>query len=199
MRGTFTLVVRLLVVIGVVVSAEACGPSAATERWEPVSPLRAHADADGASEAGLGWEGGGDEDGGARDGGDLAPPPPMTMPDVAPPSLDVAPEAAPVAEAGRDLPRPVMDGGREVAPMDVADVQPAEVAPAPRGCPSGSACKRVFVTSLGLANGAFGSLAGADTHCQRLAEAAGLVGGWWAWLSDVSGWPAGRFARSAQH
>jgi hypothetical protein len=46
-----------------------------------------------------------------------------------------------------------------------------------------------FITSVGLGDGAnLGGLAGADQHCQRLAEAAGATGKTWrAYLSAVAG------------
>ena len=51
-----------------------------------------------------------------------------------------------------------------------------------------------FVTSVGVGNGAnLGGLAGADTHCQRLAQAAGAGGNTWhAYLSTqaAGGQPA---------
>lgn len=65
--------------------------------------------------------------------------------------------------------------------------------PAP-GCGQGGPCL-VFLTSQTY-NGNLGGLSGADAKCQALADAAGLPGTYMAWLSDDTGSPSTRFARS---
>jgi len=63
------------------------------------------------------------------------------------------------------------------------------------------ACERdarfVFVSSIVLQGGALGGLEGADNFCQKLAEQAGLVGRYRAWLSAGGASPATRFTKSA--
>lgn len=65
-------------------------------------------------------------------------------------------------------------------------------------CSAGRCAERprlVFVTGE-LLDGNLGGLAGADAHCQRLAESAGLAGTYRAWLSDGRDSPSTRFTRS---
>lgn len=54
--------------------------------------------------------------------------------------------------------------------------------------------RRVFLTSTRYPAD-LGGLPGADAKCQASANAAGLGGGWMAWLSDAAGSPSTRFAR----
>lgn len=54
----------------------------------------------------------------------------------------------------------------------------------------------VFVSSSTYQAGALGGLEVADDHCQKLAEKAGLVGRYRAWLSDAEASPATRFDKS---
>jgi hypothetical protein len=56
--------------------------------------------------------------------------------------------------------------------------------------------KRVFVSSP-CYDGAIGGLGAADVECQTLADRAGLVGTYKAWLADAGDGPATRFARAA--
>ena len=53
--------------------------------------------------------------------------------------------------------------------------------------------RRVFLTST-LYTADLGGLPGADAKCQASADAAGLGGGWIAWLADSAGAPVTRFA-----
>ena len=53
----------------------------------------------------------------------------------------------------------------------------------------------VFVTSATYKGSDVGGLAGADAHCQKLAETAKLPGTYRAWLSDGNASPATRFAK----
>ena len=55
--------------------------------------------------------------------------------------------------------------------------------------------RTIFVTSA-LYTGDLGGLAGADDRCQKLAEAAGLPGIFYAWLSDGQTAPDSRFLKS---
>jgi TolB-like protein len=57
-----------------------------------------------------------------------------------------------------------------------------------------SKSKIVFVTSAKY-TGNLGGVAGADVKCQQLAEAAGLLGSYKAWLSDKTSSPAATFTR----
>lgn len=64
------------------------------------------------------------------------------------------------------------------------------------GCNNDCATPRwVFITSTNGNSGNLGGVDGADTHCQELAEGAGLVGMYKAWLtgSDAGSAPAMRF------
>jgi cysteine-rich repeat protein len=79
-----------------------------------------------------------------------------------------------------------------------------QICGAPADCAT-SLCERnrcsaptriVFATSE-LFDGNLGGVAGADGHCQRLAEAAGLAGTYRAWLSDAVSGPVTRFTRSS--
>ncbi len=63
-----------------------------------------------------------------------------------------------------------------------------------KGCGEGGPC-RVFATSE-MHTGALGGLSGADSICQRLAEAASLPGNYKAWLSDATDSPSTRFVQS---
>lgn len=54
--------------------------------------------------------------------------------------------------------------------------------------------RTVFLTSIAF-DGALGGLEGADSECQSLADAAGLDGVFFAWLSDSGRSPATRFVR----
>jgi cysteine-rich repeat protein len=54
----------------------------------------------------------------------------------------------------------------------------------------------VFVSSGTFQAGALGGLQGADDHCQSLAEKAGLLGRYRAWLGDADASPATRFTKS---
>lgn len=67
-----------------------------------------------------------------------------------------------------------------------------------RATRSPEACtwQRVFVSSLSY-SGDLGGLAGADTKCQTLADAAPLDGTWKAWLSSRSSNAATRLSRSS--
>lgn len=60
------------------------------------------------------------------------------------------------------------------------------IAPTPVSAPQGT--MSFFITSAGPGNGAaLGGLAGADRHCQQLAEAAGVAGRTWrAYLSAIA-------------
>lgn len=53
--------------------------------------------------------------------------------------------------------------------------------------------KRVFVTSQAHVGSFPDGLLGADTFCNQLAEAAGLDGFYWSWLSNQRSWPAAFF------
>jgi len=55
--------------------------------------------------------------------------------------------------------------------------------------------KTVFVSSR-IYDGDFGGLAGADAACQRLADDAGLVGTYWAWLADSRSSPERDFVHA---
>ncbi len=75
---------------------------------------------------------------------------------------------------------------------------------APGDCSSGlcernrcSAPTRIAFVTSELFDGNLGGVAGADGHCQRLAEAAGLAGSYRAWLSDGQSSPSTRFDRSS--
>ena len=61
-------------------------------------------------------------------------------------------------------------------------------------CPD-PAPKLVFITSQ-MYQGNLGGLAGADAHCQTLANAAGLTGVFKAWLSDSVNSPSTRFTHT---
>jgi hypothetical protein len=92
-----------------------------------------------------------------------------------------APVDHPPRPDGGTSPTSVVDGAtdglfgadtRSDAGIDAADAGP----PRPNGG------RFVFVTST-TSNGNLGGLAGADTRCNQLAQAAGLGGTWVAWLS----------------
>jgi cysteine-rich repeat protein len=79
-----------------------------------------------------------------------------------------------------------------------------QICGAPADCASGlcernrcSAPTRVAFVTSELFDGNLGGVAGADGHCQRLAEAAGLAGSFRAWLSDGTSAPTTRFTRSS--
>lgn len=57
--------------------------------------------------------------------------------------------------------------------------------------------KLIFVSSL-MYDGNLGGLAGADSKCQTLAQAAGLSGTFMAWISNNQGSPSTRFTKSNQ-
>jgi hypothetical protein len=59
---------------------------------------------------------------------------------------------------------------------------------------AGSKKKIVFVSSAKF-TGNLGGVAGADAKCKQLAEAAGLLGSYKAWLSDKTSSPAATFTR----
>ncbi|MEO1370297.1 MAG: hypothetical protein AAFX50_24200, partial [Acidobacteriota bacterium] len=59
----------------------------------------------------------------------------------------------------------------------------------------GSSRRTVFLSSRSYFPAELGGLAGADAKCQQLAEAEGLPGVFFAWLSDSSESPATRFVR----
>ena len=67
-----------------------------------------------------------------------------------------------------------------------------------RGCTPGSreVQKRVFVSSTNVSSN-LGGVTGADAACQALADGAGLVGDFRAWISDATQSPASRFVRSS--
>lgn len=65
------------------------------------------------------------------------------------------------------------------------------------GCASGECEHAVFVTSA-MYNGSMGGLAGADSHCNDLAQAAGLHGPFLAWLSTASASPSTRFLQATR-
>lgn len=65
-----------------------------------------------------------------------------------------------------------------------------------RSIPSPSS-RRVFVSTVGLASGSLGGLAGGDAFCQSLADSRSLGGLWKAWLSDASNTPDNRFTHAA--
>jgi hypothetical protein len=180
-----------------------CGPAQQVDRWTAVPVL-----------GGESTEG---DPGPARDGGPLpggGPTDPASVqPDASADRLDLG------GFQGRDLVGggggdvgPVETDGRSASPLDgrspdspaaqgadggrvVPGMADAPVETVERGCPPGT-CRRVFITSRATTNGGLGSLAAADAACQRLADTASLGGAWRAWLSDASGSPATRFARS---
>lgn len=51
---------------------------------------------------------------------------------------------------------------------------------------AGACAKTIFITSVGVANGGFGGLAGGDAFCASRATAAGLSGTYKAWLSTTT-------------
>lgn len=55
--------------------------------------------------------------------------------------------------------------------------------------------QRVFVTAATF-NTDFGGVSGGDAICQGAADAAGLGGAWFAWLSDNSTCPSARFVQA---
>lgn len=66
------------------------------------------------------------------------------------------------------------------------------------GCELEGECPRfAFVSSVRFRPGQLGGLSGADGECQALADAEGLPGTYYAWLSDSTGSPATRFTRSS--
>src|SRR4029453_3659969 len=71
------------------------------------------------------------------------------------------------------------------APAGARGAAPQGGAPPQRGAPAAPQPMGFFVTSVGLGKGAnLGGLAGADAHCQALAQAAGTSGKTWrAYLS----------------
>lgn len=66
----------------------------------------------------------------------------------------------------------------------------------PEGPPGGCDCSKTVFLSSQMYNGFLGGLAGADEKCQALANAAGLIGTFKAWLSDSQEGPATRFTHS---
>jgi len=56
--------------------------------------------------------------------------------------------------------------------------------------------KFVFVTSKVFEGGGLGGLLGADEMCQVLAQSAGLMGTYFAWLSDATDSPETRFSKN---
>lgn len=63
-------------------------------------------------------------------------------------------------------------------------------------CTPGGCVRYVFVTDE-ISNGNLGGVTGADATCQQEADAAGLDGTYFAWLSSNSVTPAGRFLQSS--
>lgn len=93
------------------------------------------------------------------------------------PAVDAgnAPDAGRSPDAGNAL-----DAGRSVDAGNTVDAG------------NGADEKRVFTTSLKY-TGNLGGLAGADTECQALANAAALGATWLAWLGDGTDGPMTRF------
>jgi hypothetical protein len=63
---------------------------------------------------------------------------------------------------------------------------PSESDPGPAADARSATQKRVFVTSTRYQGGALGGLLGADAKCNERGAAAGLAGGFKAWLSDAT-------------
>jgi hypothetical protein len=145
---------------------------------------------------GTGGAGGGGVDGGASDGvrADVASAAdgpgarmdaPAPLPDAPlPPPPDAPPPPPP------DAPPPPPD-----APPPPPDAPPPDLAPT--GACAPGACKRVFLSSTVMPNGAIGSPATNDARCQALADGRSLGGTWRAWVADVNSSPNTRFTKAA--
>jgi hypothetical protein len=172
-----------------------CGPDDSVVRTGPAVDRDAAANPDGAA-AGDAAEAGGaqNQDGpplradGAPETGDASGAMPGDAGVAGPSNIAPIADASPADNSPPDV---VADG----PPAPGTDMASAPDAGERVGCRAGS-CRRIFLTSAGLPNGAIGSVAAADATCQRLATAAALGGLWRAWLSDANVAPATRFSRA---
>jgi hypothetical protein len=98
-------------------------------------------------------------------------------------------------DADRSDTAAALDATLVVDARPVADQAPPSADGPGSGCAPGT-CKRVFLSSTEMPNGALGSLATSDARCQVLADGRGLGGTWRAWLSDGNASPATRFTRA---